>query len=121
MSDADMMENDKYEEAKPDVDAARKRLWGAAWCYVNQAKEYADAEIASDPDRANSLLMLAQSAIPKILPIWQQTSYFDKNTYKTAILFPSSNDIYRELPKSGDKRELDFTASLSVNLPPLAK
>ena len=120
MSEADRMENDEYEEAKPDVDAARKRLWAAAWRYVNQAKEYADAEMASDPDRANSLLTSAVSAISKIVPIWQQTSYFDKNTYKTAIHFPTTDDVYKELPASGDKRPLDFSEGSSLNLPPLA-
>ena len=94
LKEGDEMDDQELDDNKPDIDAARQRLWGAAWRFVNQTKTHADAETASDQDKATSLLTSAQSAMVKIRELWIKTQYFDKNTFASYMFLPTYKVIF---------------------------
>ena len=86
LKEADKMDDDEFDDSKPDIDATRQRLWSATWRYVNQSRTYADAEKSRDVDKATSMLTAAQSSLVEIRALWEKTSFFDKNTFAAKIV-----------------------------------
>ena len=122
LKEADKMDDDEFDDSKPDIDATRQRLWSATWRYVNQSRTYADAEKSRDVDKATSMLTAAQSSLVEIRALWEKTSFFDKNTFAANQFLPTHEEIFNEPPGSGAKRAFEVSGGSSLHYgQPLAR
>ena len=109
LKQADTLGEDDLIEYREDLDGQRKMVWQAAWRLVNQAKTYADGELASNQDRASSILSVTEGSLVEVRKLWDATYYFNKNQYASETLLPTQQDIYNESPETGTKRALEMT------------
>ena len=113
---ANTLDEDDLLNYQQDMDALRKELWLAAWRLVSNAKTYADAESASNQDKAASILSTTESSLTEVRKLWDSSYYFDKDTYASHLLMPTYVDIHNESPELEEKRALEMTMGSSLRM-----
>ena len=83
LKNADTLDEDNLLDYQQDMDALCIELWLAVWRLVSIAKMY--AELASNQDKATSLLSTTESSLTEVRKLWDLSYYFDKNTYASHI------------------------------------
>ena len=108
------LENDEdgIENEGCDFDEKRRRYWKSVVDYVDLAREKHDQKLISDEN-----LRGVATSVDNMGKTWSRSRYFHTVHGYGANPFPTREDVFKPLPKTGSKRQVnDFSINTDVNV-----
>ena len=106
-NDEDGIENDGC-----DFDEKRRRYWKSVVEYVDLAREKHDQKLISDEN-----LRGVATSVDNMGKTWSRSRYFHTVHGYGANPFPTREDVFKPLPKTGSKRNVNnFSVNTDVNV-----
>ena len=108
------LENDEdgIENEGCDFDEKRRRYWKSVVDYVDLAREKHDQKLISDEN-----LRGVATSVDNMGKTWSKSRYFHTVHGYGANPFPTREDVFKPLPKTGSKRNVNnFSVNTDVNL-----